>query len=55
MQLGGTPSSLAMIGFGQVGELEINRERFRDPVGLIDGEAGDYVPGLVEQRVLKIR
>ena len=36
MQFGGTPSPLAMVGFGQVGEFEINRECFGDAVGLID-------------------
>ena len=54
MQFGGTPPAFAMVGFRQVGQLKINRERLRDPMGLIDGEAGDNVPGLIEQRVLKI-
>ena len=48
MQLGGTPSPLAMIGFGKIGEFEINRERFGDTVGLIHSEAGNNLPRLVQ-------
>ena len=48
MQLGGTPSPLAMVGFGKVGEFEINGECFGNPVGLIHRKAGNNLPRLVQ-------
>jgi hypothetical protein len=48
VQFGGTPSPLAMIGFGKVGEFEIDGEGFGDPMGLIDRETGDNLPRLIQ-------
>ncbi len=55
MQFGRASSSFAMVGLSQIGKFEINRERLGDPVGLVDAQAGDDFPRLMEQRVLKIR
>ena len=55
MQLGGTPPPLAMVGFGKVGEFEINRECLGDTMGLINREAGDNLARLVQQRIFEIR
>ena len=36
-QTGCAAPALAMIGFGEVGEFEINRKGFGDAVGVVDG------------------
>ncbi len=55
MQFGGTPSTLAVGGLGKIGEFEINGESFGDAVGLFNGQAGDNLPRLIEQRVFEIQ
>jgi hypothetical protein len=44
-----------VVGFGKIREFEINGESFGNPMGLIDGEAGNNFPRLIEQRILEIR
>jgi hypothetical protein len=41
MQLRRAPATLAMIGFRQIGQLEINRKCLCDFVGILDGKAGN--------------
>ncbi len=42
----GASATLSMIGFRQIGQLEINRKRFSELVGIFDGKAGDDSAGL---------
>ncbi len=49
MQLARPTTALAMIGLGQVGQLEVGGKRLCNPVGGFEIEAADCGPGLLQQ------
>src|SRR4051794_18852063 len=54
VRFGGSPSPLAMVGLGQVGEVKINRKCLSDAVSFVDGQPRDDLARLFKQRILKI-
>jgi hypothetical protein len=46
----GAAPTLSMVGFGKIGQLEKNRERFREPGGFGDRDLAGSVSGRIERR-----
>ncbi len=53
VQLGRAPPPLAMIGFRQVGQLKINRERFGHTVGVFHRQVRDPLAGLRHEKTFR--
>jgi hypothetical protein len=55
MELGRAAAPLAMRGLREIGEFEVNGERFGDEVSFLDAEVRDNLLGLDEQGILEIQ
>src|SRR6185436_15306635 len=49
-----TPAALAVIGFGEVRQFEVNRESFCDPVSLLDAQVFDDGASLFHLAIVEL-
>src|SRR5213078_3780684 len=54
MNVSRTTTPFSMIGFSEVGQLEVDRESFGDPIGFLNAQAFDGLPGLCHFAIVRI-